>query len=51
MKARAYNNEETLEISLSTLKRAARRKRLTGSVPKAQAIDRSSRKTSKICTS
>jgi len=43
MKAHAYSDEETLEIaqfSLSTLKRAARRKRLTGSVAKAQVIGR-----------
>jgi len=43
MKAREYRDEEILEISqfsLSTLKRAARQKRLTGSVAKVQAIGR-----------
>jgi hypothetical protein len=43
MKAHEYCDEEILEISrfsLSTLKRAARRKRLMGSVTKVQAIGR-----------
>jgi hypothetical protein len=41
MKVREYCDEEILEISrfsLSTLKHAARRKRLMGSVTKVQAI-------------
>lgn len=43
MKTQNYSTEEVLNIaqfSLSTLDRAARRKRLTGSVAKAQAIGR-----------
>ena len=43
MKARLYSDEEVLAIvgfSRSTLKRAARRKALTGSVAKKQAIGR-----------